>query len=378
MNMKLIYLLNQRFPTEKAYGIQTIQMCAAFASQSVDVELFVPTRRSNEGSDPFTYYGMPHSFGFTSIPSPDWHLPGILERSSFWLKSVFSAVRLVVAGQKHRADIFYTRDEIVALLAVFFGKRVCLELHSFSRMRLPMYWVLRGLGVRLVCITQILGEQMRRVGFSRRSILIAPDGFDDAAFHDLPERSEARRRVHLPEGVPVALYAGHLYPWKGVDMLAKAAPHIDGIVVFVGGTESDIERMKEKYRTTANIVFIGHRSHREIPLWLRAADVVVIPNLQGQAISRLYTSPLKMFEYMASGTPIVASDLPSIREVLNDGNALLVRPGDPAALAAGIIESFNTGGLSRVRGQRAQHDAYNYTWNKRSKAIIDFIAFPFF
>jgi SAM-dependent methyltransferase len=176
------------------------------------------------------------------------------------------------------------------------------------------------------------------------------------------------------------LYAGHLYVWKGVDVLAKAAALLpdNARVIFVGGIDHDIRAFRERFANgeneiAAKIVVAGRRPHELIPYYLKAADVLVLPNSARRDISRLYTSPLKLFEYMASGTPIVASDLPSIREILNENNSVLCAPDNPVVLAATISKILNDGGLSAKISVQALSDVIEHTWDKRAAAIVDFI-----
>ena len=114
---------------------------------------------------------------------------------------------------------------------------------------------------------------------------------------------------------------------------------------------------------------VGHRPHGEIPYWLKAADVLVLPNSGKEDISKYWTSPLKMFEYMASGRPIVASDLPSIREVLNGENAILVEPDNPEKLAGGIKAILQNNQLSDRISIKAVLDVQEYSWTKRVQKI---------
>ena len=108
-------------------------------------------------------------------------------------------------------------------------------------------------------------------------------------------------------------------------------------------------------------------------MFLKTADVLVLPNSAKEAISALYTSPLKLFEYMASRKPIVASNLPSIREVLNEKNSILVRPDDAWALVGGIKKALEDIVLSGRISQAAFENAREYTWEKRAAKIIRFI-----
>ena len=120
-------------------------------------------------------------------------------------------------------------------------------------------------------------------------------------------------------------------------------------------------------------MIIGYRSHSEIPYWLKAADVLVLPNSGKEEISKYWTSPIKMFEYMASKRPIMASDLPSIREILNEGNAILVQPDNPQGLAEGIRKVLENKNLAEKISARAFDDVKQHTWAKRAEKILDFI-----
>ena len=106
----------------------------------------------------------------------------------------------------------------------------------------------------------------------------------------------------------------------------------------------------------------------------RAADVLVLPNRRDGGQSEYFTSPMKMFEYMASGTPLVASNLPSLREVLSETNAFLVEPDSASALAAGIREVLSRPEQAQSRALQAHHDVAKYSWHQRAQGIIKFIS----
>ena len=120
--------------------------------------------------------------------------------------------------------------------------------------------------------------------------------------------------------------------------------------------------------------FRGFVPPPELEAERRQAAVFVIPNLDSTT-SRLFTSPLKLFEAMASGRPIVASDLPSIREVLTDGvNALLVPPGDVNILAVAISRLLGDAALRERLAARAFADVHAYSWDQRAATIQRFLA----
>ena len=111
----------------------------------------------------------------------------------------------------------------------------------------------------------------------------------------------------------------------------------------------------------------------EVPRVIKACDVCTIP-WPWTEFSAYYTSPLKLFEYMAAGVPIVASDLPSLKEILrHDENAWLVLPGEPAALAEGIKTLLTDQKRAQRLGQKACEEVKGYTWGTRAAQIVELI-----
>lgn len=369
---KIIYIANIRLPTEKAHGIQVMKTCEAFAEAGVDVELVFPRRYNHIKDNPFAYYGVRKIFSITWVPCLDLVHFG---RIGFFVQSLtFSLVVLLrYYGLKKRMDtVFYSRDEVPSYVLSLFGIKVVWEAHMGH-----YNFFIRSLirhDVPLVLISGGLSDLYRSYG--AKSTLIAPDGVDLKQFQITESRDEARLKLGLPAGVKLIVYTGHLYSWKGADVLAEASPKLSNGVysVFVGGTEKDIAVFKNKYGHIKNIMILGRKPHHEIPLYLRAADVLVIPNSAKEKISRLYTSPMKLFEYMASGTPIVASKIPSICEVLNERNSVLVQPDSPSDLARGVnMALIETRETSEMAG-RALEDVKQFSWIKRAEGIINFVS----
>ena len=109
-----------------------------------------------------------------------------------------------------------------------------------------------------------------------------------------------------------------------------------------------------------------------MPLSLKSADVLVLPNSNREKLSRAYTSPMKLFEYMASGRPIVASDVPSLREILDETNCYFFTPDDPESLAQVVITTINNPEAQK-KADKARKDVEKYSWDKRAVAIMEFM-----
>ncbi len=388
--MKLLYLANNRIPSEKANSLQIMQMCQAFRRRGADVTLVVPHRvqppAMRSVGDPFAYYGISERFPIVRLPCLDaleTAHPG-LQHPAFALQSATFALSVARYLASHRADVYYSRDPLstvlLALSPASVRSRSVYEAHTFpkpgNRRRLHL-WSTNRLG-RLVCISQGLADEYLASGMARDRILVAPDAVDLDRFGSMPAKEEARQLLGIPQDSVIVGYTGHLYRWKGAHVLAQASQLLPAnyLVYLVGGTEEDIASMRRFVadRRLERVRLVGQVSPNQVIPYLAAADVLVLPNSGGEAISSRYTSPMKLFEYMASRRPIVASRLPSLQEVLRDGeNALLVPPDDPQALAAGILRMVASPWLSSRVVERAGQDVLRYTWAARARGILDFV-----
>lgn len=382
--MKLLYLVSQRFPTEKAYGIQITKTCEAFTNAGVDVELVVPTRKGKL-TDPFEYYDVKRNFRFTRIASPDFYLPGMLDRVAFYIKQLISAERLVRYARKNGAGVFYTRDELVAFfLNLSRLQTVIFEAHRFTWRRRLFYRRFLRIGMKIVVISQGIKDEFVKFGFSADKILVAHDGVDIEQFDINVSKDQARAELRLPRDVFLVGYVGQLKTLgmsKGVDCL------IEGFAIFhhgypkskliiVGGAPEDIresQQLAQRLKIPDDaFIFIGRQPHSGIPKYLKAFDVLAMTYPDEPHFAR-FMSPLKLFEYMASGRPIIASDLPSIREILNEHSTFLIKPGDPRALATGIQQFINDSELASRLARQARIDVQRYTWQRRADMILNFI-----
>ena len=153
-------------------------------------------------------------------------------------------------------------------------------------------------------------------------------------------------------------------------MLIDAAGHLESIgarVVVVGKVYED----EYLARAPGNVEFTGFVAPSAVPDYLAAADVLVMPTTEDLPYAA-YTSPLKLFEYMASGSPVVASDLPVLREVLRHGeNALLYPPRDPVALAEAVRRLWSEPAFGHAVADRAWSDVQHYGWRPRAARILE-------
>ncbi|MDD5165089.1 MAG: glycosyltransferase family 4 protein [Candidatus Pacebacteria bacterium] len=368
--MKILYLQNIRLPTEKAHGLQVMETCHSLAFVGHEVSLVIGSYLSLDENAIFGSYNIEKNFSLKKVPvSFGRQNP---EYTGFLMKSIIYVYNAWKSYGKSSFDIVYTRDTLTAVVFSVFGKKVFYEIHDVRHSLLQRLALKRAIGV--VSITRGLVDYCESIGIKKEKVCIAPDAVDLVEFQIKDTKSECRAKLGLPQNKKIVLYTGHLYSWKGADTLAQSAQFLDEntVVTFVGGHDYDIEVFKKRF-ADARISVLGRKSHDLMPYYMKAADVLVLPNSAKEDISRLYTSPIKLFEYMASGQPIVASDLPSLREVLNEKNCTFFAPDDASSLADSIKKILANQESVDIRAKQALIDVQEYTWQKRAQKIIDFI-----
>jgi glycosyltransferase involved in cell wall biosynthesis len=374
-----------RFPLERANGIQTMATCQALAARGHDVTLVV--RPDASGRNPFDFYGLPRTSGLhiRTIPTA----PG---RRANRLRFLVDSLRLA----RRAEGLVYTRD--LGLAAVLLRVR--------GWIRAPIVYESHGLApVVSDEMPRLLGRpelapsaaKIRRLDRRERQVWGAASAYvtiTQALADELTSRYGARERVFVvPDGAPpaegpidgsglapaaarpVAAYAGHLYPWKGVDVFVRAlalAPEVDGLIVGGHPGEPDLARVRAlalEVGVTTRLEITGLVPPATVARHLSHASFFILPNT-ASAVSDRYTSPLKLFEYLRLGRAIVASDLASIREVLVDERtALLVPPGDPLALATALRRLAADPALTGALGRAALARAADFTWGARAARL---------
>lgn len=364
-NTRITYLANIRLPTERAYGLQIMKTCEALSDAGAQVELVVPTRHNRITHDAFSFYTIPEQFNLVQVPVPDLIQRGTLgfvfstlwfSEKARWLKSFWTA------------DVVYSRDALVLFQYLLLGRPFVFEAHAKPTF-LSRVVARRARG--LVVISQGLKNAYTVAGVAPEKIRVAPDAVDERLFDGVPDRGTARVALGLPLDKKIVLYAGHLYPRKGADTLAGAASQLpDVLFVFAGGTEGDVAGFTKRWEKQHNVLVVGHVPHAQVPWYLRAADVLVLPNSAKDEDSAQFTSPMKLFEYMASGTPVLASDVPAIREILDENCAYLVEADSPKALAQGITTTFSNPDEARAKARQAKEKVTHFTWGARAQTIL--------
>lgn len=371
--MKLIYIANLRIPTKRAHGIQVMKMAEAFAKQGAAVELLVPRRLFEVGDDSFQYHQVQKIFQIKKFFNLDTlQLP--LGRIGFWITtlSFLLPVKFYLLFKKY--DLIYTREPLGGVLFSNF----ILEIHHLPERIGFFYGFLLKRARSIVVITNSLKKELTGFGVPENKILVFPDSVDFSEFNKDISKEEARRKLELPLDKKIVVYTGSfsIYNWKGLDTLLESAKQLsnDYLLVCVGAhNEAEMGQLKRQY-PFANILLKYFVPHQSVVWYLKAADVLALPNKAGNTISEFHTSPLKLFEYMASNRPVISSNLPSLREILTDDDAIFFKPGDVQDLAKAISRLASDEKLQKQLSQNAYFKVNQYTWEKRADKIIKWIS----
>ncbi|MCK5021969.1 MAG: glycosyltransferase [Candidatus Pacebacteria bacterium] len=371
--MKTLFLIfHGRFPSEKAASIFTAENCASFSKSGWKVVLLVPRRLDRIKKDPFLYYSVSNNFSIKFLPVID--LFSFSKKIAFYISFITFSIStfFYLLFKVKKEDVIYSNETFPLFISPF--KRTFYEMHDFPESNFWFYKILMK-KVKWVLIHNEwkVNKAVDKLRVSRNKVLHQPNVVNIKMFDIKLSKEEARKKLNLPKDKKIIIYTGHLYGWKGTNILADSIEYLDDsfLFIFVGGTKDDIENFKKKYNR--NVLFVGNKEHGEIPIWQKAADILVLPNTAKEKISKYYTSPMKLFEYMTSQRAIIASDIPSIREVVDDEMVYFVDPDDPLKLSKSIKDLILDVDLQSRISKNAYNHILSQTWDKRAKTITEFI-----
>ena len=378
--MKITCISASEVPSSKANSIQVMKACQALAQTGHQVELLVPAsgreRPSQAGQRPgqaelASFYGLAVSFPVAWLPAS----PRLRRYDFSW--------QAVQRARRSGAEAVYVWPPQAAVFALLYRLPVLMEMHgepegSFGPLLFRLFLGMPG-KKRWLPITQALVDLLAgRYPVERAPYRVSPNGVDLERYAALPEPSQARQALGLPEQ-PTVGYTGHLYPGRGMNLLVALAQRFPQVhFLWVGGHPADVTHWQEQLASQGigNVTLTGFVENSRLALYQAAAEVLLMPYervITGSSggNSAAYCSPMKMFEYMACGRAILSSDLPVIGEVLNDRNAVLCPPEDAAAWTNALSWLLADAPRRAALAGRALQDAQAYTWKERAHKALE-------
>jgi len=379
--LKIVYITNARLPTEKAHGVQIIKMIEALSSLNNEVVLISPNRIQNEISHKtsvFDFYNVEKIFEHNLINFMDPYkyrslMPKFFYRFFSFLVNLLWGIKSAKIGSKLNGDFYIFRDNtpFSYLFCAIFSKKCVIEFHDIppflSRLIFKLGLMISG---KTVCfaVTNKLSEDLFHK-FGKVKNLKKID-----TLHDGVDLIKFKNNKIIENSTPLLTYCGSLSKSKGIDLIINSAKYINNVeFLIIGGLKVDVDHYKKIANDNGvkNINFIGQVNYSDVPNLLNKSDILLLPSSAKNIKSRNYTSAMKLFEYMSIGKPIIASNIPSNTEILeNNLNCLLFEPDNPKSMVEKINTLINDKELNKKITKNSSKLAIKYSWTERSKKMI--------
>lgn len=371
--MKIIYASDAALLGDAANAVQVMKMCQAFSNNGHDVTLIA--RKGNRArlnyNQIFEWYSVKRNFKIHMAPYPKFKGRGIIYS--------FSAIRYIAQS---KADLVYGRSMYICTLsAILLHLPVIFEIHAEtskkSKMGRMFSLLLKSRHLkRVVVISRNLSDYYQKEwGVPSEKIFVAHDGADIAEWSGECEIIDI-----CSDGKNIG-YFGSLYKGKGMELISEIALKTPEYRFHIfGGKEDEINYWKKVNESNTNVIFHGRISQKAVQKYGRQMDVLLAPYQSKVYLSLKnfkteigkYMSPLKLFEYMSFKKPIICTDLPVIREVIENGkDAFLCDADNPDEWVAAIREALSDSDRCRKMVNSAYDKLVSrYTWDKRAEKVI--------
>ena len=369
--MRILYISNSTIPSRMANSIHVMKMCHAFSNNGHEVVLLAPDikHKYEKGvNNIFEFYGVKENFKIKKLWYPNFIGGGLVYSLAIFF--------YLILGKKF--DVVYGRFLHGCYLATLLKNKVIFETHEiifrkrshkiilFNKLIKSRYFK------KLVVISQALKSIYLENKYLDNSLIqVAHDGADEVEnFND--KIKLLGPKDHLKVG-----YVGHLYEGRGIEIIIECAKKINNMSFhLVGGLEKDIAYWQNyiEQLKLSNVYFYGFVSPKETSRYRNSFDIVLAPyankvTIEGYGDTSKFMSPIKIFEYMSHKKVIIASDLPVIREVLNEKNSILVNY-ENIELWIKAIKDLEYSNNKDHLSKQALIDFKKFTWKNRAHLVI--------
>jgi glycosyltransferase involved in cell wall biosynthesis len=376
--MKIIYPVPEALPDPRARFIQIVNTCLAFAKKGIKVQLLVGIKKGYSTDEVLGFYGISQHPNLEVISLPLLRHEYAHRLRLSWNGVFYFFLLLYLLSKTSRRELqtilflrylklanFILRFKRVLNIPVLFEVHEIFHLTTHNlKKKERLRDIESGVYSRadlVISISQSIKDVLVQMGIPTETIHVVHNGINPQWF-DIEK---------APEGSYIC-YTGSLYRWKGVDVLISAMKYLpEARLVVVGGGKrlQELHHHSVKEGVSGRVSFVGAVPHGSIPDYLSHAAVAILPNIPSGPSQ--FSSPLKLFEYMACGIPIVASNLPVFREILtHKKNAIFVEPNNPEALASGIRFILQNPDIGKNIAEKAKKDAMEFTYETKVGRIL--------
>ena len=366
--MRIAVVASMEAGVEKAYAINSVNMAQGFAKLGHDVTLI--TFANRDGKRPLDDLIKQYDI---RVPLPWIQLPRVFRKRfisadlPFALMAMFHLWRL-------RPDFVFSRTYIAPILSARYGFPTVVESHAHTDNRTPPFLKMIDAVTDypqlryLITISDVLSEHYQSLGVPSEKMLVLPTGVDMDRF----SRPDTLPASPYPSNKPNVAYVGHLYDYKGIPTILETAKSCQDVHFhLIGGFPQDIERIQTRIseQNLLNVTLHGYKPQSEIPPYLWNADILLLPPSLDHPSAR-WTSPVKLGEYLASGTPVIATEIPALQDWLSDEQVTFIEPDSSSAMAQAIKSVLSNPEEAKQKSERGLQLAHEFSYRTRAETIL--------
>jgi len=365
--MHLYYVTNARMPNEKAHGIQIAKMCEAFLEEGVAVTLVIPTRRTkNQVAD---FCNLRVAVPTVRLYTPDFFNWG---QAGFFISSLWFFIRAQFFLREKEGLVYSVDMDSFSFAFLPLRTKACfVEIHSAKPVNIFSRYFFRHASGVIATNGEIAKTVSESFRVNEENLITEPNGVDINS-RTTVSRTDARTRLGLPLNHQIVVYVGQFYEWKGLGIIAEAARGIPEVEFrIVGGSTEAYKRVTGITDIPNNVYCEGLKPPADIPLWLAAADVLLVLGTRASESSYRFTAPMKVFEYFLAKRSVVASKTPAIQSLVGEHEVFWYEPDHVEDLSSSIQEALVASDPSKIEG--AYERAVAHSWNARAARIRAFM-----
>ncbi len=369
--MRITYLFDRPLPANETDSEQAMHTIAALARAGADVTLVTPTPLHGVLDDAGirAHYLARGDFRIVGVPQP---LFGVGDARKWW-HAAFARARAL------GSDVLYTRNFPTLFAAALARQPYCYETYRpwFDTFR-PLAPAFRAALTRPRALGAVLHsayavERYASIGVPRDRLCVVHNGYDPTLIDTVPDNP--RVELGLPLDRPIVAYTGHVNATKGIETIVSMAERVPEALFLLVGHDGKGGLIELLARRVPNVQLVPWQPFARVAYYLKAADVLLLPpSDRGLALIGNTVLPMKLFQYLAAGKPILAPRTPDLVELLRDGeNARLVTAGDLEEATRALRSLLADSTLSDRLARGALDTSRDLTWDARARKILRFL-----
>ena len=385
--MPIIYVHEVTLPERKARSIQVLETCVGLAKQKITVHLVVDRLTLKTPADIAEFYGLvlPANMTISGMANAGMRdtVRDLLRRSSpgeplLYSRNLRTARKLLPLSRSTKTPLVYEAHKIAFMVVSDEARLAGLSPRRTRRREMRTFRAeseVFDTSAGVVCTSDATAALSRTLFGRDQNVIVARNGGPEPVIPEAANKKTAEGRSD--SGALRIVYVGSMGGWKGTETLLESLRYLEGFeLIVVGAADPKLPHSVESL-PAERLSFTGYLAPREVMPFLVANDftAAVIPlPARHSSEPTFFTCPLKLFQYMAAGIPVVASDVPALREVLRHRhNAYLVRPDDAQSLADGIKTIAFDSQLALDLRTNGLETARRYTFLKRAEKLASFL-----